>query len=69
MQKISLENLEIIQGGNFMDGFCTGVAVFDAGVGLAVLAGATIATGGAAAWIWGGANAACAGYAVYQLAN
>lgn len=61
--------MEILSGGKFIDGFCAGVGLFSAGAGLAVLAGATVATGGAAAWIWGGAVAGCAVYGVVLLAS
>ena len=67
MNELNVEQMVLLNGGNFFDGFCVGLAVFDAGVGLAIVAGATVATGGLAGWIWAGANAGCAVYGASVL--
>ncbi|WP_373553184.1 hypothetical protein [Haliscomenobacter sp.] len=68
MRKLNVNEIAILEGGSkFLDGFCVTVAAVDAGIGLAVLAGATVATGGAAAWVWGGINVGCAVYGGIQL--
>jgi len=64
MKELNLEQMEIIDGGSFASGFCITVGLFSAGAGIAVLLGATVATGGAAAWLLAGAVAWCAIYAI-----
>lgn len=64
MKELNLDQLCSLEGGSFLSSFCTTVGLLSAGAGLYVLAGGTIATGGAAAWIWAGAVAGCAIYAV-----
>lgn len=69
MKELNIEQMDVLCGGNFVDGFCAAVGIFSAGAGLAVLAGVTVATGGTAAWLWGGSVAACAVYGVYTIAT
>jgi len=35
MKKLNFDEMEMVQGGNFMDGFCTGTGIIGAGVGIA----------------------------------
>jgi hypothetical protein len=67
MKQLDINQMALLDGGGFFDGFCTAVGVFSAGYGLAVLAGLTVATGGVAASIWSGTVAGCALYGVYVL--
>ncbi|HKK74283.1 MAG TPA: hypothetical protein VJ953_04355 [Saprospiraceae bacterium] len=70
MKELTINQLEVIEGGGFWGGFCTTVAILDAAGAAAALAGATLATGGAAgiaAGVWVGANLACGIAGVHHM--
>jgi hydrogenase maturation factor HypE len=67
MKQLNYIELENINGGGFLDGFCAAVGAVGAGVTIAVIAGATIATGGVAGVVAGVAVGGCAAYGIYLL--
>lgn len=69
MEELNFEQMESLNGGKFLDGFCGVVALLSTGAGVYVLAGGSVATGGAVAWLWGGSLAVCVVYGVSKLAN
>ncbi|SHG10484.1 hypothetical protein SAMN05444396_104343 [Flavobacterium segetis] len=67
MKTLEISNLEKIEGGKFIGGFCAAVGAAGAVATLATLAGATIATGGVAGIVAGVAVGGCAAYGVYLI--
>ncbi len=67
MNQLDFQQMASLEAGNFVDGMCAAVSIFSAGWGIAVLAGATVATGGFAAWAWGVAVVGCSAYGIYQI--
>lgn len=64
METLSLNELELIEGGSFMAGFC---GVLGTAGAIAYYAGATAVTGGAAGVVLGVAVGACAVYGIYSI--
>jgi len=67
MKEMSKEEMILVEGGNFVGGFCSVWGGLAAGAWIAVQAGLAVASSGTSAFIAGGISAACGLYGLYSI--